>query len=258
MAIVTGSGSGIGRATAKLLASYGAKVVVADINPTTAKETVDDIRANGGAAVDVEVDVADDACARKMIDAAISSYGGLHILHNNAAAMGDVIANDGTVADMDAAVWDRTLAVDVTGPMLAIKYAVPHMIEGGGGSIINTSSAAALVGDNRGSAYGVAKAGLNALTIYVATQYGKQGIRCNAVSPGLVLSDHVRSVRRPEDLAVAEETHLTTRLGRPEDIANVVAFLASDESAFVTGHILRAEGGYLVHTPWLGRYPKPD
>jgi NAD(P)-dependent dehydrogenase (short-subunit alcohol dehydrogenase family) len=169
----------------------------------------------------------------------------------------DVIRRDQDVVSMDLELWNRTMAVNLAGPMLACKHGVPHVIAAGGGSIINTSSGAALTGDSRTTAYGCSKAALSCLTMYVASAYGKQGIRCNAIAPGLVLSDFVRGARREEDLEVALRAHLTPRLGEPEDVANAVAFLASDESAFVTGHVLRVDGGYLAHTPWMGQYPIP-
>jgi NAD(P)-dependent dehydrogenase (short-subunit alcohol dehydrogenase family) len=248
VAIVTGGGSGIGRATALLLASEGASVTVADIAADPAHAVVDAITANGGAARAQVVDVADPARVEAMVADTVAAFGGLDVLHNNAAAL-DQNRLDQDVASMDLATWDRVLAVNLTGPMLGCRYAIPAMLERGAGSIVNTASAAAFYGSTSLLAYGTSKAGLVALTQYVATAYGERGIRCNAVAPGVVVArESQEALGGPmgERLSRYTTSHLIGRLGYPEEIARAVAFLASDEASFITGVVLPVDGGYLA------------
>ncbi|HJO24615.1 MAG: SDR family oxidoreductase [Myxococcota bacterium] len=248
--IVTGSASGIGRATAIALAREGASVVVADIDEAGAKQVQGEITEVGGHAIAYATDVSSEPDVRDMVTAAIDTYGGLDILHNNAAAIGRARAGDDTdVASLDVDVWERTMAVNLRGVMLGCKHAIPRLLERGGGSIINTSSGSAERGDLTLPAYAVSKSGVNTLTLYVAAQYGKRGIRCNAISPGLILTHPVEAFGGPRYVAMLEEHHLTPRVGRPEDIANAAVFLASDESSFITGQVLRVDGGILSHAP---------
>ena len=248
--IVTGAASGIGRATAFALAAEGAAVVVADVDEAGAAAVAEEIARRGGHASAQRTDVADERSVAAMIAAAVDRYGRLDILHNNAAAVDPALmSRDGEVAAMEVEVWDRTFAVNLRGPMLGCKHAIPRMLERGGGAIVNTSSAAGWAGDLTRSAYGASKAALEALTRYVATQYGKRGIRCNAIAPGVIATPALAANVPREQIAVYERTHLTPRLGVPEDIAAAVVFLASDDGAFVTGQTLRVDGGLLVHHP---------
>lgn len=247
-AIVTGAGSGIGRATALRLAAEGASVLVADINLAGAEETVSLVRAAGGTAVAQQADVAEEASVEAMVDAAMAAFGRLDGLHNNAANV-FVVPQDTDVVNMDVAVWDASMATNVRGPMLGCKYAIPRMLETGGGSIVNTSSNSGQMGDLLRVAYGVSKAGVDSLTRYVATMYGKQGIRCNAVSPGVIATPALVNNVSPEELAMFEAHHVTPFIGGPEDIAAVVAFLMSDDSRFITGQVIHADGGMQMHTP---------
>ena len=251
IAIVTGGGSGIGRATALLLAAEGAAVTVADIAPDAAQAVVAEIEAAGGKARVQVVDVADAAAIEAMVAETVRAYGGLDVLHNNAAAL-DQNRLDQDVATMDLATWDRVLAVNLTGPMLGCRFAIPVMLERGGGSIVNTASAAAFYGSHSLAAYGTSKAGVVALTRYVATAYGERGIRCNAVAPGVVVDQEMQEkLGGPmgDRLRRYSTSHLVGRLGYPEEIARAVAFLASDDAAFVTGEILRVDGGFTAHSP---------
>jgi len=248
--IVTGAASGIGRATAHALAREGARVVVADIDAAGAKQVAAEITDAGGHAIAHRADVSSEAEVRDMVAAAVDAYGGLDILHNNAAAIGRTRAGDDTdVATLDVEVWERTLAVNLRGVMLGCKHAIPRLLERGGGSIVNTSSGSAEQGDLTHPAYAVSKGGVNTLTFYVAAQYGKRGIRCNAIAPGLILTHPVENFGGPQYVAMLEEHHLTPRVGQPEDIANAVVFLASEESSFITGQVLRVDGGILSHAP---------
>jgi NAD(P)-dependent dehydrogenase (short-subunit alcohol dehydrogenase family) len=246
VAIVTGAASGIGRATAERLASEGARVVVADINAGGATEVATSI--GQGRAIGVGVDVSKEEQVRAMVEAAVSTFGGLHILHNNAAITSAAhMARDGDVVGMDVDVLDATLSVILRGAVLGCKYAIPRMIESGGGSIINTSSNSSLGGDVVLTAYTAAKGGINSITRSVATQYGKQGVRCNAISPGTIMTPSVVSNVPQAVQDIMERNTLVPRLGQPEDVANLVLFLASDESAYITGQLIVIDGGTLAH-----------
>ncbi len=248
VAIVTGSASGIGRVSAETLAREGARVVIADIDSEGAQAVADSIVEEGGQAIAIHVDVGEESQIISMVAATMQAFGALHVLHNNAAITNpDHQRRDGNLLDLDVEVWDETLRVDLRGPMLGCKHAIPRMIESGGGSIINTTSNSALAGDLTLTAYAAAKGGLNTLTLSVATAFGKQGIRCNAVSPAHIESPSLASNVPAEVVEMLRSQCLTPDLGKPQDVANLVLFLASEESSFVTGQILRVDGGALSH-----------
>ena len=245
--IVTGSGSGIGRATAIRMSAEGASVVVADINLAGAQDTVQSITAAGGKAIAHETDIASEASVKSMVDAAVDSFGRLDVLHNNAANV-FVVPNDLDVITTDLETWDATFATNVRGTFLCCKHALPHMLETGG-AIVNMSSNAAQMGDLLRVAYGVSKAGVESLTRYVATMYGKQGVRCNAVSPGVVATPALVANVSEVELAMFTDHHLTPYIADPTDIAAVVVFLMSNEARFITGQVVNVDGGMLAHTP---------
>jgi len=250
VAIVTGAGSGIGRATALAFSAAGAAVLVADLNGERAEAVTGEIEARGGRARACRVDVGDESSIAAMVAAAVDAFGGLDILHNNAADSDPALmARDRTVTEIDCEVWDRTMRVNLRGPMLGCKHAIPRMLERGGGAIVNTSSASGLTGDLARTAYAASKAGLQSLTQSVATQYGKQGIRCNAIAPGVIATPALEANVAPEALAIYRGSTLAPRLGRPEDIAAAVVFLASPAAEFITGQILPVDGGLLAHHP---------
>ncbi|MEU1271869.1 glucose 1-dehydrogenase [Streptomyces sp. NPDC005799] len=251
VAVVTGAASGIGAASARRVAAEGAHTVVADLDLEGAQAVTKEIRAAGGSATAVEVDLGDVDSVRAMVAAAADTYGGLDVLHNNAAATRLAAHRDLAVAEADPAVWDDTMRINLRGTMVAIQAAVPHMIARGGGSVINTSSGSGLSGDLRNPAYGASKAALINLTQYVATQYGKQGVRCNAIAPGFIVTPASAGSAHGAIREAMLRHHLTPRLGRPEDVAAAVVFLACDESAFITGHTLRVDGGLLSHQPYV-------
>jgi NAD(P)-dependent dehydrogenase (short-subunit alcohol dehydrogenase family) len=252
IAIVTGAASGIGEATARRFAAEGARTVVADLNETGAKQVAGAIGAAGGDAIAVTVDLGDNDAVRAMVEAAVTAYGGLDILHNNAAATRLAATEDRPVATADPAVWDTMMQVNLRGALVAIQAAVPHMIARGGGSVINTASGAGLAGDLGHPAYGASKAALVNLTWYVATEFGKQGIRCNAISPGFIT---IPGKPGREAVAATMLRHtLAPRLGIPDDVAALAVFLASDESAFITGQNISVDGGMRAHQPYVADF----
>jgi NAD(P)-dependent dehydrogenase (short-subunit alcohol dehydrogenase family) len=250
VALVTGGGSGIGRATGLALFRSGAAVVLADRDHDAAERVATEIEGLGGQARGVVADVAEESDVEAMIGAAIDAYGRLDVLHNNAADSDPALmSRDGAIGGMEVEVWDRTLRVNLRGPMLGCKHAIPIMLKQGGGVIVNTSSASGLVGDLGRSAYAASKAGLQSLTLSVAAQYGDRGIRCNAIAPGVIETPALVANVPTEQVDVYRRNTLSPRLGRPEDIAAVVAFLASDAAAFLTGQVISVDGGMLSHHP---------
>src|ERR1700679_572555 len=222
VAIVTGSGTGIGAATARRLVSEGAKVVLGDLALAAAETVAAKIRETGGEAIARHFDLMEEESIRALVEWTVQRYGALNILHNNAAdTRGEQMSKDLAITDMEAATWDRAFTATTRGTMLMIKHAIPEMIKAGGGSIINTSSGAALRGDLFGPAYAASKAAINCLTLYVATQYGRQNIRCNVLSPGLVVTPTVQAVVPATNIDSVRHHSLMPYLGEPEDLAAV-------------------------------------
>ncbi|MDF1691465.1 MAG: SDR family oxidoreductase [Zhongshania sp.] len=250
VALVTGAGSGIGRACARKLAECGASVLVTDINKEAAEKVVSEIREAGGTASAGICDIGDEASVAAAVALAVEIFGGLDILHNNAAyASAESVAADTDIVDMPLALWDTTMAITLRGTMLGCRYAVKEMVKRGGGSIINTSSQYGVSAFNKMPCYGVAKAAINMLTEYVATAFGREGIRCNSVAPSMILTPLLKAAIPEELIKLNEDSALTPFLGEPEDIANIVAFLASDEARYLTGQVIRADGGMTAHLP---------
>ena len=251
IAIVTGAGSGIGAVTATVLAAHGASVVVADLNAQGAEKTAAQIAETGGAATAAAFDLGDEDSIKQLVRAAVAAYGGIDILFNNAAATHLGAAVDLPIGLADGQVWDDTMRINLRGTMQVTKHVVPHMVARGGGSIVNASSGAGLAGDHGHPAYGASKAAVARLTTYTATEFGKQGVRCNAIAPGLIVTartEETYAAGPMRDMMLRH--HLTPRLGRPEDIASTVLFLASDESSFITGQVISVDGGLLSHVPY--------
>jgi len=246
-ALVTGGGSGIGAASAAALAAAGATVLVTDIDGEAAAQVAKAIVDAGGHASSARLDVADE---QQWISVIADSGDPITVLHNNAAITGGpVMANDFDVVRIDVDTWDTVLAVNLRGTMLGCKHVVPGMLEAGGGSIVNMSSVKGSTGSSYRTAYATAKGGIDSLTRMVATSYGKRNIRCNAVAPGIVETPGLRHTVPEERLAELRDAHLLPRLGSPEDIANMVVFLASDDAAFVTGQVIAVDGGLIAHSP---------
>lgn len=252
VAIVTGAASGIGAGTAELMAQEGATVTIADINLDGAERQAEAIRNAGGKADAVALDLSDPDSIRGMIETTVQRHDGLDIVFNNAADTRLSSTRDANVEHMDLEVWDKLMQINLRGTMLSIKFAIPHLRARGGGSIVNTASGAGLAGTDGITAYGVSKAGVIMLTQYVAAQHGKEGIRCNAIAPGLIVTAGLGPVYGSgpvRDMMLRH--HLTPRLGTPADIGWTVVWLGSDESAFVTGQCICVDGGSLAHQPFL-------
>jgi NAD(P)-dependent dehydrogenase (short-subunit alcohol dehydrogenase family) len=253
-ALVTGAGGGIGAACAVAMAREGAAVAVADIDLAAAQRTAASIDAEGGRAVALHVDMGDEASVTAMVEAAAQALGGLDILHNNAADTKLSGTLDMPVERVDTAVWDDILRINLRGTMVAPRAAIPHLRQRRG-AIINTSSNAALSGALSHSAYSASKAAINSLTQSIATQHGHEGIRCNAVSPGLIVTAATEEKYVSSGVGDIMLRHqLVPRLGRPEDIAAAVVFLASEEAAFITGQVISVDGGTLAHQPYVADF----
>ncbi len=246
VAIVTGGGGGIGSAVVRRFVSEGARVAVADVFADSAKAVADTL---GDAALAVQFDASDPASVEAMVEATVGHFGGLNILHNN-AAMTDPAKHplDTDAVTIPIEIWDEIIDINLRGYLLGCKYAIPHMIRGGGGSIINTASNSGTAGDLARIAYGSSKGAIITMTKYIATQHGKQNIRCNSVAPGVVLTEAL-SKTVPGLAEIIKRHILTPEFGVPDDIAALVAFLASDESRYITGENISISGGGLVHQP---------
>lgn len=242
--IVFAGAGGIAAATATFLGAGGAKVVIGDVIEASAERAVRATRESGGDGVATALDISDEAQVKGLIELAISEYGRIDGLFNVAANINpEEVEKDTTAVDIDLAAWQRTIDVNLTGYLLTLKHALPHMIAGGGGSVVNTISNAAYAGMEDKVAYSVTKAGIGALTRHVARKYGKDGVRANSVSPGLVLTEQTK-LNLPEEYRNMILTITSApRHGKPEDIGATVAFLLSDLSEWVTGQALCVDGG---------------
>jgi NAD(P)-dependent dehydrogenase (short-subunit alcohol dehydrogenase family) len=248
VAIVTGGAGGIGAATAHELAREGAAVAVVDIDEAKAAEVVDEIRRTGARAIALGGDLAEEQTARHVVQSTVAEFGRLDVLHNNAAlTTSSFLSRDTTVSEMALDVWQRSLEVNLGSQLLMCKYAVPEMRKSGGGSIVNMSSGAALSGDRTRLAYGVSKSGVHTLTMYVATSEGKRGVRANTIVPGLILTNAVRAHLSEDIIGRLGHATLTPYLGQPQDVADLVVFLASEQSRYITGQMISIDGGMSAH-----------
>ncbi|HVB75968.1 MAG TPA: SDR family NAD(P)-dependent oxidoreductase [Ktedonobacteraceae bacterium] len=242
-AVITGAGNGIGRATAIKFASEGAKVGIIDINRAAVDEVVSLIRAAGGEVLPLVADVTNEGQVEQAIGMAVESWGGLDIVVANAGI--ELVGEDARAHELDKAVWDRTLAVNLTGVFLACKYGIRALLATGGGSVICTASPTGLYGSAAGfSAYSASKAGVYGLTRVMANDYARLGIRINAVIPGFTNTPMTTYfMQNDEEREALLQSIPLGRPGQPEEVANVMAFLASDEASYVTGAAWASDGG---------------
>ena len=242
VAIITGSAGGMGQAAAMLFAQEGASVVVTDVVVDSGEETVKDIKSAGGTALFVKADVSKENEVKALVDAAIAAFGRVDILYNNAGIMP---SSDGSVTDLGEELWDRILDVNLKSTFLCTKYTIPHMVRQGQGSIINIASFVAFMGCTvPQDAYTASKGGLIALTKSLAVQYGRQGVRCNAICPGPIETPLLRDLWKNEEERNLRLNRIPLgRFGEARDIIYMALYLASDESSWTTGSWLTVDGG---------------
>lgn len=244
VAIVTGGGGGIGRATSCLFAKEGAKVVVSDVNEESASLTVELIKEAGGEAISVPANMVNPEEVEQIVNKTIEAYGGLDILFNNAGVGNEEVK----LAEMSVEEWDRVVDINLKGVFLGIKYALPKMEERGGGSIINTSSVLGFRGKKYVGPYNASKGGVVLLTQNAALEYGKNNIRVNAVAPGVIDTDIIQGWKDDErKWPIISKANALRRVGQPEEVAKAVLFLASDDASFVTGSTIFVDGGGMLY-----------
>ncbi|MDI1288336.1 MAG: SDR family oxidoreductase [bacterium] len=245
VAIVAGGGGGLGRSTARCLAKEGVFVVVADINEAAAEVVAESIRADGGEATACPVDITSEAQVDSMVARAIEKYGRVDLLHNVAADLKHNHDADFDLLGTTVEAFDYSIAVTLRGYVLTCRAVLPHMIESGGGAIVNTSSLAGVRVLRTGNRYGysIAKAGLSPLSQHIAVRYGKQNIRCNAVAMGMILSDSFLREQPPERVEEIRASTLLPDAGDPDKLAPSIVFLLSDEACYITGQVINLDAG---------------
>ena len=243
VALITGAGMGMGRETAVLFAEEGARVIVGDIDPAAAGETVARVEKAGGQALAVTGDVAVEADVQRMVEDGVRRFGALHVLHNNAGVLWK--DRDRSVLETDGHWWDRVMAINLKSVFWTTKYGIPHMRRAGGGSIVNMGSVSALAGFTRAQdAYTAAKGGLISLTKSLAIQFARDRVRCNIIHPGIV-DTPLQAPYLTDALRKEFETGIPLgRIATPREIASVALFLASDDSSYMTGAELTVDGGF--------------
>lgn len=238
-AIITGGGGGIGRATALRFAEEGAELMIVDLNEESAVQTVQEVKAKGGKATYSITDMTNAEEVEKMVDSVIDTYGKIDILFNNAGVM----MHEKKIPDVGLEEWNRIVDINLTGVFHGLKYVLPKMTSGS--SIINTASIAGIKGQKLVSAYSATKSSVIALTKTASTEFGRQNIRVNAIAPGIIDTNMVDEWKKAKKWPVLSTANALKRVGHPEEIANAVLFLASDEASFITGETLVIDGGTL-------------
>lgn len=250
VAIVTGSTSGIGLGTAKIFAAEGAKVIVCGRRKENGDAVVKEIKDNGGEATYLFLDLTKPETIDQLFADTVAKYGKVDVLINNASNVG---LPDGSIEEVTLEMWDEIFKTDLRGTFIMIKTALPYLKQNGG-SIVDIGSMASCGGDLGATAYAAAKAGVDMLTQSIALQCGKQGIRCNCVRPGLIVTPQNDAYVSQTVKDIFLNNICVERYGCPDDIANMCLYLASDESAFVTGQILTVDGGMNTHAPTVGEF----
>jgi NAD(P)-dependent dehydrogenase (short-subunit alcohol dehydrogenase family) len=244
VAFITGAGNGQGRAAARLFAAHGARIVVAEIDRAAGERTVAEVHESGGEALLACGDVGVEADVRRMVEEGVARFGALHILYNNAGVLWK--DRDRSVVDTDERWWDRVMAINLKGVFFTCKYGIPHLLEAGGGAIVLVGSVSALRGFTLPQdAYTASKGALISLTKSLAVQYARNNIRANIIHPGIVETPMQEPyLADPHKRRAFESSTPLGRLARPEEIASVALFLASDDSSYVTGAEIAVDGGY--------------
>ncbi|MGW7691316.1 SDR family NAD(P)-dependent oxidoreductase [Streptomyces asiaticus] len=251
VALVTGAAQGVGRATALAFAERGTAVTIVDINAAGLRDVADEVKAVGGEVRLVVADVGKEPDVARSVQETEAAFGRLDILVNNAVAYNrDIEGADLDVVSTPEAVWARTFDVNLHGATYGIRHAIPLMLRGGGGSVVNVGSTAGFSGDVVHVAYAASMAAKYSLTRSTATTHGKDGIRCNALATGLILSPTARQNLDGEKLSAYRDNLLVPDFAVPEDIASVILFLASDASKYINGQTIIADGGFQAHQPW--------
>jgi len=244
VALVTGSGAGIGAVTAQAFARAGASVVVTDVDVDGGKTTVEAIRSDGGQAEFFAADVTDAEAVKALVRFAVDTYGGLHFAHNNAGVLGE----SARLTDSDDETWFRTVQINLNAVYLGMKHQIPAILDSGGGAVVNTSSYAGLVAVPFASAYVASKHGVIGLTKAAAVEFGKKGVRVNAVCPGSARTkmNIERVAGNPAIEKAMTDVSPMKRFVEPEEVANAVLWLCSEDASFVNGHALAVDGGALA------------
>jgi NAD(P)-dependent dehydrogenase (short-subunit alcohol dehydrogenase family) len=244
VALITGAGSGMGKSAALIFAREGAKVAAVDINEAQVEETAGEISKNGGDAIALRADVSNSEDVKRVVDETVAKFGGLNIVYNNAGIEGD----SNFLSNMTEEQFDRVIAINLRGVFLGMKHALPHLVNAGGGSIINQASIAGLIAVRGGAAYAAAKAGVIALTRVGALEYGRYNIRVNAICPGAIETPMAQRIRQgqPPNPKAIQRISVLGRMAEPEEIAKVALFLASDDASFATGAPFIIDGGWTV------------
>jgi NAD(P)-dependent dehydrogenase (short-subunit alcohol dehydrogenase family) len=240
--LVCGGATGIGAATVHRLCAEGARVGIGDLNIAAAQAIADQLNATGAEVQAWQYDQADDATIDTLVESAVGHFGRLDGLFANVADLQAVLV-DGDILSNDSALWERTLRVNVVGTAMLLRATLPHLLAQGGGALVLTSSDAAVIGEAERPAYAASKAGVNSLCRHIASKWGQQGIRCNVVSPGFVLTEQLDANMPQQMKDWMLKGSRSTRHGSAEDIAGAVAFLLSDDAEWVNGQVWRVNGG---------------